>query len=608
MCFYRPLHGAFLFTTMSKVHKQKVRQGIETLFATVKEYQRTGIVLCLLGILSAIGGASLPFILGHFFDAIIEPTTWMVLSWTFFSWTAFLTLWLLFQCVTHILDWRLGIHGNAFAISLEAEYVVKGFGRLLKLPLTVHKKHKSGELGNKISRAGARLGAMIYQITVRVLPQVLTIFVALTISLFVNTLFTGILLIGVLLYILILSKTVAPLAKRQRRVHKAWSVAYGDAHDLLQNVKEVKQAANEEKEQKKLDYLFTKKAFSTWFKVHIGWENLSFFQRLMVLITQGVIFFLSALLIIRGSMTIGELVTFNGYAMMIFGPLLTMGRIWQNIQSGVIELQETERLLQTPAERYRPHNVVSLESIHGDITFEDVSFYYEKKKPVLTNINFTVRAGEVVALVGQSGVGKSTLLDIVSGYHFPKKGRVLVDGVNIKSIDLELLRSHVATVPQEVVLFNDTIKTNLAYGQNNVTQKQVEDAARKAHALEFIEGFPKGWKQLVGERGVKLSVGQKQRIAIARAILRNPSILILDEPTSALDAITEKIITKSLEELMHGRTTFIIAHRLSTVRQADKIVVLKDGTVIEIGTHDELVQKRDGEYRRLYELQIGLHE
>lgn len=306
-------------------------------------------------------------------------------------------------------------------------------------------------------------------------------------------------------------------------------------------------------------------------------------------------------------MTLGELLAFNAYAAMIFGPFVTITRQWQTIQNGIVNIQETEKILQTEPENYSPDGSKAF-ALKGNIDFTDVSFGYEEgKPPVLQDISFSIKAGEVIALVGESGVGKSTLIDLVSGYNFASKGEVMIDGIPMQKIDLRSLRSQIAVVPQEVVLFNDTIKTNIKYGNFNTTDTEIETASRKAHALDFINKFSEKWEQVVGERGVKLSVGQKQRVAIARAILRNPKILILDEPTSALDAGSEKIITQSLEELMAGKTTFIIAHRLSTVRRADKILVFKDGKIIESGKHDELLEIPNGEYRRLYELQIGLH-
>ena len=323
--------------------------------------------------------------------------------------------------------------------------------------------------------------------------------------------------------------------------------------------------------------------------------------------TQFIIFLVSSELVHAGTLSVGELVSFNSYAALVFGPFSILANNWIAIQNGLITLEFSEQILQTPTEQYHPIPAAKLKQVSGDILFQGVDFYYESSKPILKNITFEVKAGEVVALVGESGVGKSTLVDLISGYHFARKGKVLVDSHDVRTLDLSFLRSQIAVVPQEVVLFNDSIKTNIAYGNFGKSQEELEQAARQAHALEFIEKFPKKWGQVVGERGVKLSVGQKQRVAIARAILRNPKILILDEPTSALDAKSESIIAESLDELMRGRTTFIIAHRLSTVRQADKIIVIKDGAIAEIGRHEELIIKDGGIYKELYGLQIGLH-
>jgi subfamily B ATP-binding cassette protein MsbA len=205
-------------------------------------------------------------------------------------------------------------------------------------------------------------------------------------------------------------------------------------------------------------------------------------------------------------------------------------------------------------------------------------------------------------LVGESGVGKTTLADLLSGYYAPKKGKILVDGHDIAKISLKSLRENIAIVPQEVTLFNDTIMNNIKYGRVGATNEEVIAAAKVSHAHKFIQKFPKKYKQIVGERGIKLSTGQKQRVAIARAILRNPKILILDEATSSLDSATEKLVQDALSHLIKGRTTFVIAHRLSTIRKADKIIVLEKGRIIEQGDHQELMEK-GGVYKELCKLQ-----
>jgi len=306
-------------------------------------------------------------------------------------------------------------------------------------------------------------------------------------------------------------------------------------------------------------------------------------------------------------MTIGELIMFNGYAAMLFGPFVSLGHQWQSIQNGLMAIQEAEKIINQPKEIYQPENAVILSDLKGEFVFENVSFAYQKKQnKIMDGISFKVKPGEIVAFVGESGVGKTTIIDLISCYYFPQKGKILIDGHNIKNLDLKFLRSKIAVVPQEVVLFNDTIKKNITYGSFSASEKKIKEAAEKSYASEFIESFPKKYEQIVGERGIKLSVGQKQRVAIARAILRDPRILILDEPTSALDAKSEKFIQESLEKLMKGKTTFIIAHRLSTVRKADKILVIQNGKIAEQGKHKELINIPNGIYRQFYELQIGL--
>ena len=294
---------------------------------------------------------------------------------------------------------------------------------------------------------------------------------------------------------------------------------------------------------------------------------------------------------------------------MFFGPFVQLGYSWQTIQNGLTSAGQVERIFREPTERYHPSETFNAPKGEGHVVFKSVSFGYEEGQPlVLKDVSFEARPGTVVALVGESGAGKSTIGGLISGYYYPNAGDVSMDNLSTREWDLTALRSRIAVVPQEVALFNESIEVNIKYGTFDASRAAVEKVAREAHVDEFITALPKGYDTLVGERGIKLSVGQKQRVAIARAMLRDPKILILDEPTSALDAQTERYITASLDELMKGRTTFIIAHRLSTVRKADLILVLKDGVIAERGTHKELLAMEGGVYRSLYDLHVGLHE
>ena len=248
------------------------------------------------------------------------------------------------------------------------------------------------------------------------------------------------------------------------------------------------------------------------------------------------------------------------------------------------------------------HGDKKLKEIKGEILFKDISFSYSKNKEILKDINLKINAGESVALVGKSGVGKTTLSELIIGYYKPKKGKIFLDGVDISKLDLKWLREQIAIVPQDLNLFNDTLLNNLRYASPKASFKKVIEACKAASAHEFIIKLKKGYKTFVGENGIKLSMGQRQRIAIAMAFLKNPKILILDEPTSALDPESEEKVKKSIERLIKDRTTIIIAHRFSTIKKADEIIVLKNGRIVEKGNHFQLIKKR-GEYYKLYSLQ-----
>lgn len=592
--------------TIQKINKENLYTGFKVLLRYLGQYKKNIFILSIMGILSAIGNGVIPYVAGKFFDAIIDPSFILVFGYTVSLYLFLLVVWSLVQLVTYTLDWKINITSEYLSNTIWLDYLSNGFGFLLNLPMSFHKKNKIGEIGNKINVAANALETIAGRIVIDLAPQILSIVIALGIALYLKPILAIVLIGGLVTYVFVLISKVKPLAGIQKDYWGQISFLFGDAFDVIGNTLAIKQATAERYEQKRIQDK-TKLAVPLWMKMTKVWGTLNLYQRFTILITQIIIFVLSIVYIQKGIMTIGELLAFNAYASMVFGPFITIARNWQTIQNGIINIQETEKILDTEQEHYEPKDPVDID-LKGGIEFKNVSFHYDKEKPVLKDISFKVNAGEVVALVGESGVGKSTMIDLISAYHFANEGEVLIDGQNIKRVNLLKLRSGIAVVPQEVVLFNDTIKTNIKYGNFEASDEEITTAARKAHAIDFIEKFPEKWNQTVGERGVKLSVGQKQRVAIARAILRNPKILILDEPTSALDAGSEKIITNSLEELMTGKTTFIIAHRLSTVRKADKIMVFKDGKIIESGKHAELLKIEGGEYKRLHDLQIGLTE
>ena len=309
----------------------------------------------------------------------------------------------------------------------------------------------------------------------------------------------------------------------------------------------------------------------------------------------------------RHVFTAGTFLAFIVAVFKLYDPVRKFAMFNNNFQQAVGASSEIFRFMDAEDEVRERAGAKRMGKFARTIRFNDVSFSYENAEDspvVLHGINLEVKAGEVLAVVGSSGAGKSTLVHLIPRFFDVSGGRILIDDNDVRDLTLESLRSQIGIVTQDTVLFNDTVRNNIAYGQPHVSQKKVEEAARAARANEFISGLPEGYNTMIGERGVRLSGGERQRIAIARAILKNAPILILDEATSALDSESESLVQSALQNLISGRTVFVIAHRLSTVRRADRIVVLENGTISDIGAHEELMQKL-GTYRRLYELQFA---
>ncbi len=305
----------------------------------------------------------------------------------------------------------------------------------------------------------------------------------------------------------------------------------------------------------------------------------------------------------NGEMTVGKLVAYYTYFSMLTGPISALSSMANAISSGMVSVERIGKLLDAVPEVKPPSNPKTIENPQGHLEFDEVSFGYEQKKMILRNFTLDVAPGKKVALVGPSGSGKSTIASLLMRFYDVTNGSIRIDNVDIRDISTESLRNTVGIVLQDSFLFSGTIEENIRYGVTNATHEQVVEAAKMANAHEFIIEQPLGYKSPVGENGVMLSGGQKQRLAIARAILKNPAVLILDEATSALDTVSEAVVQEALDALMEKRTTVIIAHRLSTVRNADMIVVLKDGKIAQMGSHAQLLQE-GGIYRDLYSLQL----
>jgi subfamily B ATP-binding cassette protein MsbA len=306
----------------------------------------------------------------------------------------------------------------------------------------------------------------------------------------------------------------------------------------------------------------------------------------------------------QGRMTAAELIAFFTLLLTISEPIRAITKLSKRMQQLFASAERVFEIMDTESElREDDENKIELKEVEGEVVYDNVSFAYNRDEVVLKNINLTARPGEVVALVGHSGAGKTTMVDLIPRFFDPIDGRMRLDGHDLRDLKIDSLRNFIGIVPQETILFSGTLRDNIAYGDLEAEDEAIEEAAKAANAHDFIMNFPDGYDTIVGERGVGISGGQKQRISIARAILKNPKILILDEATSSLDSESEALVQEALEHLMENRTTFIIAHRLSTIKNADKIVVLEEGEIVEVGSHKKLLGKQ-GKYASLYQGQF----
>jgi subfamily B ATP-binding cassette protein MsbA len=385
-------------------------------------------------------------------------------------------------------------------------------------------------------------------------------------------------------------------------VNKSYEDAYGVVNDSISNIKLVKANSGEEYENQKVSDILHGKAMDHFEKFWKVARRTFLIQDVILSSMVALSLILMILLYKERAIGVGQVVAFIGYLGLLRSPMQRIGDHISHYRRWMATVRRGYSLLEEETEDYDKEGKIDIVNMKGKVEFKDIEFAYNETRQVLKGINLKVQPGEMVALVGESGVGKSILVDLLSRYIIPTAGNVLVDDIDIQRVSLKSLRQNTGIVPQDVSMFNDTVRNNLIYGKPDATEEEIDKAIKIAYVDKFVQDFPNGLDEQVGERGVQLSGGQKQRIAIARAVLKNPKILILDEATSALDSKSEALVQEAMNNLMHNRTTFVIAHRLSTIVHADRIVVLDKGRIAEQGTHDELL-KMKGAYYKLYTLQ-----
>ena len=480
---------------------------------------------------------------------------------------------------------------------------VRVLEHLHQLSLRFHLERKTGAISRDLERGTASVSTLMNFMVFSIIPIAVEFgLVAFMLLKNYAPIFALVTFITVAVYVYFTIKITEWRMDHRHEMNRLDSQSSNQAVDSLINYETVKYFNNEELELKRYD-----QTLADWESVAVKSQTsmslLNFGQASIITMGITVIMFLAANSVVQGSISIGDLVMVNAFMLQLFLPLDTLGIIYRQMKYTLADMDMVFRLLETPQEVKDSPAAKDLVVKQANISFEQVAFAYQNERPILRDVSFKIAAGHKVAIVGHSGAGKSTISRLLYRFYDITSGRILIDGQDISQVTQSSLRKTIGIVPQDTVLFNDTIRYNLQYGNLQASQTELEQAADMAHIRHFIESLPDGWDTLVGERGLKLSGGEKQRVAIARAILKQPPILIFDEATSSLDSATEQAIQQTLREVAGQHTTLMIAHRLSTIVDADQILVMDKGQVVEQGTHTELLA-HDGIYKHMWELQL----
>ena len=489
-------------------------------------------------------------------------------------------------------------------VSQDAQRVasVDAFGHALGLSLNFHQTRRTGALNRIIERGAGAIDYLIRFLAFNIGPTFVRLILAsVALGLAYDVRLSLIAVATIALYVVCTVIITEWRVRQRRRMNEADTHFRATAVDILTNFETVKSFAAEDRETGRFDRAMGQ--YNTHYVDTVrSMYILNTVQALVMNLGLLAVMLLSAWNVIEGRMLIGDLTAVMLMLLSLYAPLNILGWAWREIKQGAVDLEKLHGLIAMVPEVQDAPGARELARPQGRVTFENVGFSHEGRAVGVQDISFDVPAGRKIAFVGTSGAGKSTLLKLLFRFYDTDTGRVLIDGQDVRTLTQESLRASLGLVPQDVVLFNDTIRANIAYARPDASEEDIREAARRAQLLDFIEALPDGWNTRVGERGLKLSGGEKQRVGIARVVLADPTILVLDEATSALDSATEAAVQGALEQASAGRTTLMVAHRLSTVISADEIIVLEAGRIIERGSHAALLAKA-GKYADMWQMQ-----
>lgn len=565
----------------------------------IKPYWKRGLAAGICTIIAAGGTAYLPFVIKDMVDQVLSEKNTTMLNWIVLS------------IVVVFVIRGIAYYGQSYLMNYVGQRVIIDirkavFEKLQRLSMSFYDKHKTGTIMSYVTNDVSALQSAMVDNVVEMITETVILVASIVMMIYLDW---KLFLVTFATFPVVLF-FIDSFGKRIRKSGSRIQEAAADITSVLQEVasspRVIKSFVREGYEVDRFD-----KENMNNFRANMKYAQLSSTLtptiEFVAAIGVSIILWYGGNSVINGSITAGSLVAFLTYAVNISNPIKRLSRVIGNIQKALAAAQRVFDVLDLPEVIKNAPDAKALPKVKGDVRFNDVSFAYNENEEVLSHVSFEVKPGEMIAFVGPSGAGKSTVASLLPRFYDATNGSITIDGQDIRKVTLDSLREQVGIVPQETVLFNGSVYDNILYGRLDATREEVEAAAKAANAHDFIMQLPNGYETMLGDRGMNISGGQRQRISIARAILKNPQILILDEATSALDTESERVVQEALDRLMVGRTSFVIAHRLSTIKNADKIMVLEKGQLIEQGNHDELMAM-DGLYAHLYKIQYRSKE